>query len=532
MQAQFPRPLNHLLTLITLTLPVHLALGFYLSPAGAQASPQEVDNAMGKINQTLTQPAKLLAPEKPAKPIIQSGQVRVEDRPKSGELDPTPVTLNEEPVPATENTLTDVLKASVTKTETLPITLDAVLKLVEEQSLPVQVNHLASRIQKTAVYKSVSDMLPDIGGSYDQSRFNGGMQIFGDQVMRFKRVQFVPQVMARWTIRPGGEDIFKMLAAKRRYAGSKSLLQSTLQEQLAGAAQDYYNLIEAQTQVENIRIAINEAKSQVELNESRLKAGVGTKLDVMRAKSQLVQRERDLIAAESHRAKMEQALLNRLNLDPDVSLSTEGELVQPHLLVPLTYTTDALVEIGKANNPALAQLQAEIKALKAEAAAVLSRIVPSVTLQTYVQGTGPELQNLVRGTFIGLNLQSGLFEGLGTSIPVDYKAKQLQIKQKELELQALQRTTEQQVIQAYLDSRQAAKSILTAWQELEVAEEAYRLAVGRFRAGLGINVDVLDAQTALSTARASVTQATLAFNRAQVGLLQALGQVSKDSILN
>lgn len=508
-------------------------------PAHAQATPQEVDAAMGKINQTLEKPGKILEnlqlqPKSPAIAAPRSGAVRVYEEPKAGgQLDQEPVTLiDEKPDNTNQETLTTLLKGSVTKSETLPIDLTAVLKLVEAQNLPISHDQLTSKIQKTAYYRSIADMLPDISGSYQQTRFEGGTQIFGSQILTFTRVQYVPQLLATWTIRPGGEDFFKALAAKRRFTGSKSLLKTTLQEQLASAAQDYYHLIETQIQVENIKIGIEEAKNQVSLNESRLKAGVGTKLDVMRATSQKVEKERDLIIAETDRAKAEQTLLNRLNLDTDVALTTESSFAQPRLLVPLSYDTPALIAMAKVTNPTLAQTQAEIKALHAESLSIIAHAVPSVTLQTYVQGTGPDLQTLAKGTFIGLNINSGLFEKLGTALPLDYRSKRLQIQQKENELKILQRQTEQQVIQAYLDSRQSAKSILTAWQGLEVAEEAYRLAVGRFRAGLGINVDVLDAQTVLSAARTTVAQTTIAFNQSQIGLLQALGQVSQDSILN
>ena len=506
-----------------------------LLPVKAQISPQDTDAALGKMNQTLNQPMKLLdlAPsqlgEKKFPAPIQSGPAHADDAPKTEKL-PT-VTLQDVLPTVREETWTDILKATVTKTETLPITLETVLTQVETQNLPVRIHALNARLQKNAAYKSVSDLLPDIAGSHHQSRFNGGMQIFGDQVLQFKRIQVMPQIMASWTIKPGGEDVFRALAAKRRYAGAKSLLQSTLQEALAGAAQDYYTLIEARIQVENIKIGIEEARKQVALNESRLKAGVGVKLDVMRAKTQLIQKERDLIAAETLQAKMEQALLTRLDLDADVTLATEGLYARPQTLVPLTYDTDALIDMAAASNPAIAAAQAELKALRADAASVLARAVPSVTVQAYVQGTGPDFQNMVKGTFIGLNFQSGLLENLGTAIPLDYQTRKLQIRQKELQLRQMQRETERGVIQAYLDGRQAAQSILAAWRELEVSEEAYRLAVGRFRAGLGINVDVLDAQTALSAARTGVAQATIAFNRSQINLLQALGRVSRETLL-
>jgi outer membrane protein TolC len=88
------------------------------------------------------------------------------------------------------------------------------------------------------------------------------------------------------------------------------------------------------------------------------------------------------------------------------------------------------------------------------------------------------------------------------------------------------------VINSFLDNRAGAKSIFTAQEQLDVAEEAYRLSFGRYKAGLGINVDLLNAQSQLALARGRMVRAIFDFNESQVRLLQALGEVSPTHILN
>jgi len=94
-----------------------------------------------------------------------------------------------------------------------------------------------------------------------------------------------------------------------------------------------------------------------------------------------------------------------------------------------------------------------------------------------------------------------------------------------LQQQQLMRDIENQVMTAFLSSENFKGAIEAAQQEIASAEESYELAVGRFRAGYGINLDVLDAEEVLATARTNLVQAVLDYNQAQVQLVEAIGQV-------
>lgn len=425
-----------------------------------------------------------------------------------------------------------VLSASVVKIQEYPIELETVLKLIEAQNLQIQRDLLTSKIRKTEFYRSVSRLLPDITSTYSHSRFQGVIQIFGSQTIPVFQTSVVPQLTARWVVNPGGQDVFRALALKHRAQEAKFRWDQTIQEQLAQGAREYYNFVEAHVQVDNVKAGLAEAESQVALNEARFKAGVGTRLDLMRAKTQLVQKQTDLVDFENRVALAEQQLLQTLNLNPDVMLIPARITAKPQILIPLSVKTDALVARAMEHNPSLKAQAMALKAVSADSKATLSRIVPTVTLQTYINGTGPSIEQLGLSRFGGFVVQSNLFESLGTAIPLDYRTRRLEYHRQEVELQLRLREVQTQVINGFLDSRAAAQSMLTSQEELTTAEEAYRLSLGRFRAGLGINVDVLNAQTALTLARIRLTQAILSFNRAQVSLLEATGDASTDTLLH
>ena len=81
------------------------------------------------------------------------------------------------------------------------------------------------------------------------------------------------------------------------------------------------------------------------------------------------------------------------------------------------------------------------------------------------------------------------------------------------------------------DEEEAITSALAAMDENASAQESYRLALGRYKAGVGIQLDVLSAESSLSEARSTLIQAVVDFNKAQIQLLEAVGAVSPKTLV-
>jgi outer membrane protein TolC len=79
------------------------------------------------------------------------------------------------------------------------------------------------------------------------------------------------------------------------------------------------------------------------------------------------------------------------------------------------------------------------------------------------------------------------------------------------------------VAQAYLNLQTARQRLTTAEAEVANAEEALRLIEGRYRAGVGLMVEVLDAQNSLLTARTNHVNARSALDQANAAMARAVG---------
>ncbi len=95
-------------------------------------------------------------------------------------------------------------------------------------------------------------------------------------------------------------------------------------------------------------------------------------------------------------------------------------------------------------------------------------------------------------------------------------------RHEQAQLAATTLTVTADVSQAYLNAKTAEQRLATATAGMANAEEGVRLAQGRYAAGIGVFLDVLDAQNALVTAQTNRVNAQSAINQARATLAHAL----------
>lgn len=441
------------------------------------------------------------------------------------------------------------LRASVFKTDNYPVDLAAVLKLVEDQNLMIAQNKLNTDIQQSRLRQQQVALLPNITATYSQNR-QGGQQGFisgssggfiaangsggggGRSSSRGNSQTFQQiQVGASWTLYPGGRNIYQILAAKRRKVSSDFLLKETYQEQLSQAAQEYYKLLAAYEQKGVVVRNIENALEQVKVNQGKVKVGKGIPLDLSQAKTTYAQQQSSLVQAEAAILQAEQTLINRLNLEPTIHLIPSGTDAQKKALIAEVVSVDQLLGRAIATNPTLKNGEEELKALDYDYKMVRSDLIPSFTIQASSRASGTELDNLQRSTSGGLSVSANLLQNMGLQIPLQMREKKQLIQQKKLAQQSVVRTIQTQVMTAFLNSENYEGAIEAARQAVDSAQESYDLASGRFKSGYGINLDVLNAQANLATARSNLVQAVLNYNQSQIQLVQAMGLVTPDAIL-
>jgi outer membrane protein TolC len=197
--------------------------------------------------------------------------------------------------------------------------------------------------------------------------------------------------------------------------------------------------------------------------------------------------------------------------------------------VPAQFDLDASLAAAATSRPELlryARLQSSeeenIKAAKADywptlnavgGYEVLNRTIPSTT------------DNPLSGWFLGAQSSWAVFDGRATAGKI--MQARSQEEQARLTLLDEQLSVEVEVRQAYSSFEEAGELVAASAKTVEQAEEAVREAHVRYTAGTATELDVLQSQVDLTTARTNLIQANYSYDVAVVTLRRAMGVADK-----
>ncbi|MCF8065121.1 MAG: TolC family protein, partial [Desulfarculaceae bacterium] len=188
---------------------------------------------------------------------------------------------------------------------------------------------------------------------------------------------------------------------------------------------------------------------------------------------------------------------------------------------PLPAKLDPLVAEAMKQRPEAASLQAGIQAAEGRLTSAKGGFWPS-----FDAGADYELANadfpLDKGWSAGVYLTWPLFSGFLTKGQVsEYQA---QVRQRQALLKELELSISQEVEQAWLVLKESAERIEVAETARMSAEENFRLAQGRYDAGVGNAIEFTDAQVSLFDARSVVVRARYNYLQAFAALERAIGR--------
>lgn len=280
--------------------------------------------------------------------------------------------------------------------------------------------------------------------------------------------------------------------------------------------QDYYTYVQ-----DSRLISVNEAnvrnqQEHLAQAQARVNVGIGLPVDVVRAETAVANAIQNLVVARNTAAVARVKLALAMGLDPRTPLDVAEDSE------PVQQTADftALLTTALRQRPEIAQAQANILASQLGVNVAKTSNAPALV------------------STLGLGLRSDHFPPTDTSLALGFAVQwnaydaglkagkvteaQANLQSTQAQLLAETQAVTSDVSQAYLNELTAAQRIVTADAEVTNAEEAVRLAQGRYTAGLGTFLDVLDAQAALVTAQTNRINAQSASNLARADLAHAM----------
>ncbi len=263
--------------------------------------------------------------------------------------------------------------------------------------------------------------------------------------------------------------------------------------------------------------AISEHVRQAEALEA---AGVAPHFDVVQANTELARAQEQLIAAQTGVAQLQSQLRRMLALpqttavtlvDPPPPEAPEGELAE-------------LIDVAWANRPEVATAEMGVQLAEMNLKLAQRELTPVVALTgSWTQQDAGGLGASDYNWQVGVVAEKPLFDSGAQQGKVE--SAQAQLNAARLRVEQVKEQTALAVVQQFLAVQEARETITTAEQGLVEARERRRMAQLRYREGLGTGIEVIDADTALAAAEASLVNAEYDLQLAVTRLRSALGVV-------
>ena len=279
----------------------------------------------------------------------------------------------------------------------------------------------------------------------------------------------------------------------------------------------YYNALQARNMVKVNQETVDNLAEHLKNVEAQYAAGTVAKADVLQTEVQLANAQQNLTKAQNDYDVAEATLNKTIGLPMGARNILKNELTY----VKYDKSLDESIQMALKNRPEVFQAKASIDAAEAGVKVAGSNRLPTISLTGADGWSGNSFPGQDNSWTLSLTASWDIFDAgltkakvkeaqtaVDTAIQSDIETRQ------ELELN---------VRQAYLSMKEAERRIETSRVAVDKAQEDLKIARTKYYAGAGTNLDVIDAQLALTQAETNYTQALYDYNTNKVKLEEATG---------
>lgn len=418
-------------------------------------------------------------------------------------------------------------RAQTTNDAAYPIDLPTTLRLAGARNLDIQIAREQLNEALANRQSAVEQFFPWVAPGVGYHRRDGVAQSVPSGVISDAHFQSYSPGAALTAQMALGDAIYNSLAAKQLVTASDQALQAQRQDTILSAAQGYFDLAKARALVEVVKQAIQISQDYQQQLHEAVAAGIAFKGDELRVQTQT---EQYRVALEQAREQERVAGVNLaqvLHLDSRVALAPLDTGLAPLTLFPTNAPMNSLVDQAFRERPELKQSQAFLAATRsAKNGTVYGPLIPWVGAQVFGGGlgggpdSGPSNLGPVGDYTVGLSWRigpGGLFDS------GRMHASKARLAAAQFADSKLKDMITSQVVAALVRVNSTAAQIDLAQRNLNTASETLRLTRQRKQYGVGIVLEDLQAQQALTQARSGYVTAVTEHDKAQYALNRAVG---------
>ncbi|BAL84318.1 hypothetical protein SELR_26100 [Selenomonas ruminantium subsp. lactilytica TAM6421] len=296
-------------------------------------------------------------------------------------------------------------------------------------------------------------------------------------------------------------------------------LENTKQFIRYQATADYYNILNYKNLIKVQEDTVRAYQEHLDNVNAQYRVGTVAKSDVLSSQVNLANAQQALTTAQNNYDIAVATLNNVLGLPTDTVLEIDDQLKHPSYDLKLEDCTSYALNNradGAAAYYAVKQAEAGINQAKAG-------WYPTVTASATkaIEGKNEFKTDHGNTWTIGATANWNIFDNGATSASVHSAEASLAKAQEAMHAQ--DETIQLDVRTAFLNLQAAEKNIGTTETAVKQAEEDLKIANVRYSAGVGTNLDVMDATEKMTAARTNYNNALYTYNLSKAALDKAMG---------
>ncbi|MDR7868623.1 MAG: TolC family protein [Sporomusaceae bacterium] len=320
-----------------------------------------------------------------------------------------------------------------------------------------------------------------------------------------------------WQLYNGGRTEGLVDQAKEGLKSASLGVAKAEQQVRLDAAAAYFAVLQNGNLVTVNEESVKNLQQHLKTAQAKYNVGLVAKADILRSEVELANAEQNLIKSKN---SYELALANLKNV---MSVDPASEIVLTDALKYEKYdkSLEDSIAMARAKRPEIAQAEAGVNMASSGVKVAESGNIPSVTFGASKGWSDSALPESGGDWTVSLAANWNVFDAGVTKAKVRQADAGLN-KAKEQARQTAD-AVELEVRQQYLSMQEAEKRLETTEVAIAKAEEDLGIAREKYDAGVGTNIDVIDAQLALAQARTNYYQALYDFNVSKAKLTKAIG---------
>ena len=404
-----------------------------------------------------------------------------------------------------------------------PLTLAAAVDIALCRNPTTRSAWAEAHYQAAALGSSESAWLPTFTGTDSEQRQHGPhVDVEGNPISSVQNTNDAALNLS-WTLFDFGARTGRIRSARYLLDAAAGTASFTIQQTVFNVVQAYYGVVSSDALQEAAKLTEDTAAASLDIAHALQSGGAATLGDVLEAETAYDQ------VVLAHVLAVQAAQTSRGQLDfvlgvpADTPLKLDAQPVPADVPALTARMTDLMTEASR-QRPDLAAARAQLDAAEADITVARAAGRPSIAAagsRERILTTGIPTQNY---TEIGVTLTVPIFTGFSVGYGVREAQGTYEVRGANLEQVGLQVTLD--VWNGYYAVESANHQLQATATLIKTAEANLEVAVGRYKAGVGVFLDLLNAQAALSQARQARINAELAWEVSRAQLALALGRLS------